>query len=122
MPIFKFDTRQVKLWTDDQMDPDKVLDNLIKDEIRDSEKAKMCKLTGKQRQEMYTSMMKLVVTVMKVVLFNIIVSSIIPEDKYYLDRGFRRQLPYFINDNQVNDTFKKWNVLIKAQALITFKT
>ena len=51
---------------------DDVINNLIKlpDEVRNSEKAKMCKLTGKQRQDMLVSMLRLVTTVVKVLAFN----------------------------------------------------
>ena len=116
MPIFSFDTNQSRLKTEDWIDPDEIVENLVKlpDDIKNSERAKMCKLTGKQRQEMFASMIKLLVTIMKVVSFNIIVASIIPADKFQLDRGFRRQLPYFVGKNKVDDVFKVWDILIET--------
>lgn len=53
---------------------DDVINNLIKlpDEIKNSEKAKMCKLTGKQRQDMVVSVLRLITTVIKVISFNLI--------------------------------------------------
>ena len=53
----------------------------------------MAKISGKQQQDMMTSVWKLFVTVVKVAAFNIIVSSIIPSHKYLLDQGqFQRKL------------------------------
>ena len=53
---------------------DDVINSLIKlpDDVKNSEKAKMCKLTGKQRQDMMISMLKLITTVVKVISFNLI--------------------------------------------------
>ena len=52
----------------------------------------MAKISGKQQQDMMTSMWKLFVTIVKVAAFNIIVSSIIPSHKYLLDQGmFQRR-------------------------------
>ena len=53
---------------------DDVINNLIKlpDDVKNSETAKMCKLTGKQRQDMMVTMLKLITTVVKVISFNLI--------------------------------------------------
>ena len=97
-----------------KVDPDILLKNLIKlpEDVKNSDEARMAKISGRQQQEMITSVWKLFVTVIKVAAFNVIVQSIIPNEKYLLDQGFRRQTNYFDKDNQVNDIYKIWSVLL----------
>ena len=74
--VFVHDKRNAdfKKFAEKQPEIDDVINNLIKlpDEVKNSEKAKMCKLTGRQRQEMLVSMLKLITTVVKVISFNLI--------------------------------------------------
>lgn len=95
-------------------DPDMLIKNLIRlpEAVASSEEARMAKISGRQQQEMMASVWKLTVTVVKVVAFNVIVQSIIPNDKYLLDQGFRRQTEYFNKHKQVDDIFKIWSVLL----------
>ena len=65
---------ELKEFDEEKPEVDEVINNLIKlpDEVKNSEKAKICKLTGKQRQDMIVSMLKLITTVVKVISFNVI--------------------------------------------------
>ena len=63
--------------------PEVKLQNIVRlpHEIRDSPDSRVARLTGKQQQEMYVSVWKLIITLVVVIAFNQIVDSIIPQEK-----------------------------------------
>ena len=71
------------------------------------------KLESSQRQDLIVSIWKVIIAIGVVVVFDVIVFSIIPRQKYLVDFGFRTRANYFDfeQDEKVDTIFEIWEIL-----------
>ena len=66
-----------------------------------------------QRQDLIVSIWKVIIAIGVVIVFDIIVFSIVPRQKYLIDFGFRTRANYFDfeQDKKVDTIHEIWEVL-----------
>ena len=71
------------------------------------------KLESSQRQDLIASIWKVIIAIGVVVVFDVIVFSIVPRQKYLVDFGFRTRANYFDfeQDEKVDNIFEIWEIL-----------
>ena len=70
------------------------------------------KLESSQRQDLIVSIWKVIIAIGVVVVFDVIVFSIVPRQKYLVDFGFRTRANYFDfeQDEKVDTIFEIWEI------------
>ena len=70
-------------------------------------------MESSQRQDLIASIWKVIIAIGVVVVFDVIVFSIVPRQKYLVDFGFRTRANYFDfeQDEKVDNIFEIWEIL-----------
>ena len=80
------------------------------------------KLESSQRQDLIVSIWKVIIAIAVVIVFDVIVFSIVPRQKYLVDFGFRTRANYFDfeQDEKVDTIFEIWEILRIGDPFIIF--